>query len=127
MLSKTFHRCQCVIQVAIYLQNQVVIVLDLLGKQCVEWLVSHEWNVIFIALRCDSSGNLIPDFLNFCSEVFIDLSVSSIGFDLSESRLLGSFYHELVLVGALHNILGYVCESLDGCIFMEAEKLGHIF
>lgn len=103
MLTKTFHRCQRVVQVAVYLQNQVVIVLDLLGKQCIEWFFSRKWNKIFIALRCNRIGDLIPNFLQFCSEVFIDLSISSIGFYLGESRLLWSFDNELVLVGALHN------------------------
>ncbi len=96
----------------------MVIVLDFLGKQCVEWFVSRKWNVVFIALRCNSDGNLEPDLLQFCSEVLIDLSVSSIGFDLGESRLFWSFDDKLVLVSTLHNVLGDVCQSLDGCILM---------
>jgi len=45
---------------------------------------------------------------------------------LGQGWLLGAFDNELVLVGALHDILRNVCHRLDSCIVMQTKDLGHV-
>ena len=77
--------------------------LDLFREESVEGFLTHDGDSVFVGLGRDLLGDLVSDLLELGTEVLVNLSVSPVGLDLSQRRLLGSLDHELVLVGPLHN------------------------
>ena len=104
VLAEALHGGQSVRQIVAHLRNEQVVPLDLLEKKRIERLLPLDWYLVFILLRWDVLGSLEKYLVQLGSKVLIDHLVTPILLYLCQGRLLRPLDHELVNVGAMHDL-----------------------
>ena len=126
VLPLTFNGCESGSEIALNLLNQKIVPLNLFSEECVEGFLTFNRDLILIRLEWDLVGHNKDDLLQLAAEVFVDLSIASIGLDLGERRLFRTLDHELVDIGPFHDVCCDVSRCPNRGVVGQAENLWRI-